>query len=385
MQIPHFIRDLSILRYGMVGVVGTIIDVGLLYLLVEFAHFPILSAATLSFCAAVANNFFMNKYWTFKNREKKSLRQSLKFLATALVGLALNNLILSLLIFVFHIWYVFAKLITSGIVFFWNFSANKFWTFASYVIARPELPAGLTPTHDISIVIPALNEEENIARMFDEIKRFFSQRQNLSYEVIVVDDGSTDSTQQIVNEYIKANPHITLIPLEKNFGKGYAVQQGVLKSRGNIVLFTDTDGSTPLQEFEKLLSSFSPDTHIVIGSRYLPASSIVRKQPWYRIALGRVGNKLIQLVLLSGIVDTQCGFKAFSFEAAHRIFPKQKIHRWGFDMEILTLGRHMNYHIQEIPVSWHDMSKSRLRPIRDAHRTLRDLCIIKWNLLTKKY
>ena len=126
---------------------------------------------------------------------------------------------------------------------------------------------------------------------------------------------------------------------------------------------------------------------VVIGSRYLKESAIIRKQPWYRVLLGRVGNLVIQLVLLEHINDTQCWFKLFTREAACALFSKQKIDGWGFDTEILCLAQHMEFSIKEVPVRWHDSiaRKSRFRPIKDAHRTLHELIVIKRNILTKRY
>lgn len=381
MRLPHFIKDYTFFRYGVIGVLGTIIDVGLLYIFVEYGHLHLLAAATLSFFCAVCNNFFFNKFWTFKNKEKNAVRQYIKFFTTACVGLLLNNLFLSLFVYTLHIWYIFSKLITSGIVFFWNFFINKFWTFASYHIEKNTIEE--SPRYDLSIIIPALNEEKNIVRMLSDVLTFFQTRPE-TFHIIVVDDGSTDSTAYQVELARKKNPHISCIRLDKNYGKGYAIKMGVMRSQGTYILFADADGSTPFEECEKLFTALQ-ENDIAIGSRYLSQSTIRIKQPWYRILLGRVGNKLIQLFLLKGINDTQCGFKAFTFKAAKDIFPRQTIHHWGFDMEILTLAKHMGYSIKEIPVSWHNRNESRFRPIQDAHRTLRDLITIKWNLLTKKY
>lgn len=372
------------IKYALVGASSTIIDVGVLTLLVELGHLHLLVAAVLSFCIAVANGFFWNKKWTFQNTSTHLTRQYIKFALTALVGLGLNLLLLSFLVYFFHLWYVLAKMITTVIVFFWNFTSNKFWTFRSYTIPRPSIEA--KPSCNISVLIPAYNEERDIQRAIENVAQYLHPRFE-SWEIICIDDGSTDATATVIQALTQSDIHVRAIFHANNQGKGASVRDGVCAAQGAIILFMDADGSTPIGQFDTFMPFIKDGADIVIGSRYLKDSSIVRKQPWYRIALGRIGNLFIQALLLDTIKDTQCGFKAFTFEPAKSLFEKSTIDRWGFDMEILALAQHMEYVIKEVPVQWHDNETriSRFRPIKDAHRTFRELIRIKWNLITGAY
>ncbi len=238
----------------------------------------------------------------------------------------------------------------------------------------------------ISIILPAYNEEKNISSTVASIADFFIAKQ-CPYEIIVVDDGSSDGTSGIVRKISDKNPLITLLVHAKNRGKGAAVKTGILAATGDLIAFLDSDGSTPIQELEKFIPYFGQGYDIIIGSRYMRASSIVIKQPWLRIKIGRMGNFLIQLLLLPGIIDTQCGCKMFTRESAMQIFSRQKIQGWGFDMETLAIGRNRGFRIKEIAVSWYDTTNraSRFRPLKDIQRTLGELISIKINLLLGRY
>lgn len=238
----------------------------------------------------------------------------------------------------------------------------------------------------ISIVVPAYNEEKNISSALNAIYSFLGARECV-FEVIVVDDGSADGTVLCVRELQQMYPRLMLICCGANRGKGYAVRKGMKLARHDIIFFIDADGSTPIKELPKFLDAHAHGADIAIGSRYIRDSTITVKQPLYRVFLGRCGNLLIQLLLLPGIRDTQCGFKSFTRTATQRLTQLQTINRWGFDMELLVLGRLFNYRIVEIPVTWQDATnrQSRFRPLKDAHRTLTELFRIKHNLRTGIY
>lgn len=372
-----------ILRYCVVGGSGTILDLGLLYALVEYARFDVILASIISFAAATGNNFYWNKRWTFGDRSPRVIKQYTKFAIVSLLGLGLNTLLLATLVHLLGVWYIGAKLCATLVILVWNFTMNKFWTFREYGIPRPTVES--RNECDLTVVIPAYNEEATLSKTLTEIVTYCAQR-NFSYEVLIVDDGSRDATNEIAREFSAAHPRFCLITHEHNLGKGASVRDGMIAARGRYVLFMDADGATPIGEFDTFLPWFQKGFAIVIGSRYLSTSSILIAQAWYRVLLGRLGNLLIRTLLLEGISDTQCGFKAFTYEAAHAITPRQSITGWGFDMEILSIGRQMGYAITEVPVTWKNaLRKSRFRPLIDAHRTFKDLFIIKFNLMTRRY
>lgn len=377
-------RVATLVKYAIVGVMGTTIDVGILYLLVEYQHLPVLVAATLSFIVAVINNFFFNKIWTFQDKSKRYLKQYIKFFIIALISLCLSNLILLALIHFFALWYVAAKLITSACIFIWNFLSHKFWTFSDTSIPRTRIPVLDYPCQ-LSIIIPTFNEAANITQTLQAVTSFLEVN-HPSSEIIAVDDGSSDETPNILTNLAESNSRLRVILHQHNSGKGFAVKRGVMQGRGRFILFMDADNSTSIEEVTTFLPALQ-STDIVIGSRYLKNSTISIQQPRHRVILGRLGNLLIQALLLEGIVDTQCGFKAFRHDVAQAIFAKQKIKRWAFDMEVLAIAKNMGYSINELPVVWSNsqVRGSRLRPIKDSLRTLRDLVIIKINLMTKQY
>jgi glycosyltransferase involved in cell wall biosynthesis len=235
-----------------------------------------------------------------------------------------------------------------------------------------------------SIVIPAYNESDRIRPTLDEIIRH-AQEQNWDAEIVVVDDGSRDDTAEIVRAYGREHPQIQLIQNPGNRGKGFSVRNGMLHARGDICLFTDADLSSPIAEAEKLFEAIRHGADIAIGSRWLRAELQTERQPLYRQAFGRIFNMLLRLVLGLHFVDTQCGFKAFRREAAQRIFPMQKIERWGFDPEILFLARRLGLRTVEVPVIWAHSEGTRLHPFRDGIRMFGDVIRIRWNALTGAY
>lgn len=386
------------MKYVLVGIVGTLIDVGVLAFLVEYFQIDPTSDArmylfvTIAFLLAVANNFLLNQWWTFQVKAKGQKRRFTKFLLVSLGGLLLSNFLMFALIalidFLVDMWHfslrvvflvVIAKVITSAIVLVWNFFLNKYWTFRARILEK-NIYAEKEHAYDFSIVIPAYNEEKRLPETLSKITTFLGGF-GRSVELIVADDGSTDGTISVVRAMEKElqGYHLRILTAEKNSGKGSAVCRGMLAATGKYILFTDADNSTPIEElvhFEKSLKT----ADILIGSRYLPTSMLAIKQPWYRILLGRAANFLIQCTLVDDVRDTQCGFKLFSYQATQDIFSRMKINGFGFDMEALALAEVLGYSIKELPVSWYNSSDSRVRPIKDAIRTLTDLVTIKLGL-----
>ncbi len=369
-------------KYAIVGSLGTFVDLGSLYLLVEYGRIPVITASVASFFLAVINNFILNKIWTFESKSRNYRKLFIKFLIVSTVGLVLTVSCMYIFVNIAGIWYMFAKVMTSLIVLSWNFLGNKFWTFS---IRNSENLKLTDFAYDLSIIIPAYNEENRIKNTLLSIEDYLSTKK-INVEILVINDGSKDKTEEVVKTCQHKIINLKIINLKKNYGKGAAIKRGVDESRGKYVLFTDADNSTPIEELEKLRKYLHrKNAQIAIGSRYLRDSLVKIKQPKYRVFLGRAGNLLIRILLIDDIRDTQCGFKLFTGEAAKNIFHYQKIKRFGFDVEALVVANHLGYKIVEVPVSWFNSVESRVRPIKDAFITLKDLVYIKLNLWSGRY
>jgi dolichyl-phosphate beta-glucosyltransferase len=203
----------------------------------------------------------------------------------------------------------------------------------------------------LSIIIPAYNEAERIPKTLLDMDRRL-EHVDYSYEILVVNDGSTDNTAEIVRKMTSVVRNLKLINLTDNSGKGGTVRQGMLLANGKVRLFTDADNSTSIDHFNAMMPVFKAGFDVVIGSRAMKGSKLDPAEPIYKQIPGKLGNLFIQLLLLPGIWDTQCGFKAFTDEAAEKIFNISKITGWGFDVEILSLAKKMGFRIKEIPVHW---------------------------------
>jgi dolichyl-phosphate beta-glucosyltransferase len=235
-----------------------------------------------------------------------------------------------------------------------------------------------------SFIIPAYNESVRIRPTLHSLFRY-SQEQKWDVEILVVNDGSTDDTAQIVREYGRAHPQVLLVENPGNRGKGYSVRNGMLHARGDICLFTDADLSSPTSESQKLFDAIERGADIAIGSRWLKTELQTERQPLYRQAFGRIFNLALRAILGLHFADTQCGFKAFRRDAAQRIFPLQRIERWGFDPEILFLAQRAGLRVEEIPVLWAHSDGTRLHPLRDGLRMFAEVLRIRWNAMTGEY
>jgi dolichyl-phosphate beta-glucosyltransferase len=370
---------IKFIRYSVVGVLGTILDLLSIFIFVEFFGLNILLGAILAFLIASTNNFVFNKKWTFKNREKDTPHQYVKFTLVSIIGLTLTVISMFILSTILGIWYMLSKALTSLLVLSWNFFGNKKWTFKeSFFVQDKEIIA----TCDYTIIIPAFNEEKRIARTLNEILDYIKNECE-KIEILVVDDGSTDNTSTVVNETLKDLSNFKLIGLDKNMGKGFAVKQGVLEASGKNILIIDADGATPIREFAKL-KVFLNENDIVIGSRKLSDSNVIRRGSFNRKLISYVGSFFI-MSLVRDIKDTQCGFKLMSKETATHLFSIQKINRFGFDIEILALAQFYNYSVAEIPIEWKHVDGSKINTIRDSARTFTEVLRIHYNFLTNRY
>lgn len=229
----------------------------------------------------------------------------------------------------------------------------------------------------LSIVIPAYNEEAVIEKTLREVVGYLEGK-SLSYEIIVVCDGCKDNTASIAEGFVKVNDRISVIDRKTNMGKGFSVKEGCLNAKGEYVIFTDADLSTPIEEVEKLLKWLKSNYDIAIGSRGLKESDIKIHQPWYRETMGKIFNLFVQILVMRGIKDSQCGFKGFKKEVAQKIFRKQTINGFGFDVEILYIARKFGYRIKEVPVRWLNRKESRVNPLIHSIQMLTDLIRIRF-------
>jgi dolichyl-phosphate beta-glucosyltransferase len=200
------------------------------------------------------------------------------------------------------------------------------------------------------------------------------------YEIIVVDDGSSDNTLEVVRGEGERLKHIRLISNEINRGKGFSVRRGVLSAHHDLVLISDADLSTPIEEVAKFLPWVEKGYDVVIGSRALRESDIIRKQPWYRQTMGKTFNVIVRTIVLGGFRDTQCGFKMFSAAAGKKVFESLKTERFAFDVEALLRAKKIGYRIKEVPVRWVNSPQSRVRVLRDSVRMFLDLVRIRLSI-----
>ena len=235
-----------------------------------------------------------------------------------------------------------------------------------------------------SIVIPAYNESARIRTTIEKILGHI-QRRDWNAEVLVVNDGSTDDTPQIVQTYAADNPVLHLIDNPGNRGKGYSVRNGMLRACGEVILFSDADLSSPIEEADKLFAAVQGGVDVAMGSRWLRRELQTQRQPLYRQLFGRVFNLALRILLGLHYQDTQCGFKAFSRRAVQSIFPLQHIERWGFDPEILYLAQRFGFRIEEVPVKWAHRDGTRINPLRDGLRMFAELLKIRWYSISGKY
>ena len=226
---------------------------------------------------------------------------------------------------------------------------------------------------DISIIIPAYNEERRLPTTLASILDYCRTRAETSFEVIVVDDGSTDGTSEVVREFEAASPEVKLLVYGSNRGKGYAVRFGVMNARGRLLLYNDADGATPIEEIARLEHAIARGADIAIGSRAMFSKDTTVETVWYRKYTGRVFNGVVNLLLVPGIADTQCGFKLFKREAAVNLFSRQQAERFSFDVEVLFLARKAGFKIFEVPINWCNIPGSKVNLLRDSVHMFLDL------------
>jgi dolichyl-phosphate beta-glucosyltransferase len=219
---------------------------------------------------------------------------------------------------------------------------------------------------ELSIVIPCFNEEQRLPRTIELIERYLDARP-ISYELILVDDGSADGTRAIMDAAAERHPSVRIEALPRNRGKGRALAVGVAAASGSQILVTDADLSTPIEELDKLRAAMAAGAGVAIASRAVRGSRVELSQPIYRVLMGKTFNLIVQAVLLPGIKDTQCGFKLFGAEVAHDAFARLSTDGFGFDPEVLYHARRRGVKIVEVPVVWRNSSPTKVNPIRSSY------------------
>ena len=235
-----------------------------------------------------------------------------------------------------------------------------------------------------SIVIPAYNEGERLGATLVQVLGYV-RAQGWNAEVIVVNDGSRDNTADLVRGFAEKDSRVRLVENPGNRGKGYSVRNGMLNALGEVVVFSDADLSSPIEEMPKLLEALAAGADIAIGSRWLRAELQTQRQSMHRQLFGRIFNLLLRIILGLKFKDTQCGFKAFTRRAAQTILPLQRIERWGFDPEILFLARKFGFRVEEVAVLWGHSGDTRIHPVVDGARMFEEIVRIRWYDLTGKY
>lgn len=232
----------------------------------------------------------------------------------------------------------------------------------------------------LSVVIPAYNEERRLPETLEVIQRYAADRFEV-LEILVVDDGSTDGTFAVAGAFASTlRPPVSMRVLSngRNLGKGASVRSGMLAASEPWILMTDADLSTPLDDLPALFAALAEDgADVALGSRALAGSRLEVRQPVYRELMGRTFNRLVQVLLLGGIRDTQCGFKLFTRGAAQAIFARAKVDRFAFDVEAVFLARKLGLEVAEVPVTWRNSPHSTVSPLRDSAQMFLDLVRIR--------
>jgi dolichyl-phosphate beta-glucosyltransferase len=235
-----------------------------------------------------------------------------------------------------------------------------------------------------SIVIPAYNESGRIVPTLNRVLSYVAE-QGWDAELIIVNDGSRDDTAEIIRGYVAHNPMVWLIENPGNRGKGYSVRNGMLNARGEVLLFSDADLSSPIEEAPKLFQAIEAGADVAIGSRWLRSELQTERQPLHRQLFGRIFNLALRIVLGLKYKDTQCGFKAFTRQAAQSVFASQRIERWGFDPEVIFLAEKQGFRVAEVAVRWAHDEHGRINPLRDGLRMFLDALKVRWSWATGKY
>jgi dolichyl-phosphate beta-glucosyltransferase len=230
----------------------------------------------------------------------------------------------------------------------------------------------------LSVVVPAYNEEQRLPRTIEQIERYLDGKK-ADYELVLVDDGSADGTRRVMDAAAERHASVRVEALPENRGKGRALAVGVQAAKGDEILLTDADLSTPIEELDKLQAALDGGAGVAIGSRALRASRVEVSQPVYRVLMGKAFNLIVQAVLLPGIWDTQCGFKLFRADVARKVFAGLSTDGFGYDPEVLYRARKQGVKIAEVPVVWRNSAETKVRPVSSSLDMLRHVIRVRFS------
>lgn len=230
----------------------------------------------------------------------------------------------------------------------------------------------------VSIVIPAYNEAHRLPATLAALADWRASCAR-SVEIIIVVEPGRDRTREIATEASARQPNLRVIANEQHRGKGFAVRTGMLAAKGEIIFYMDADLSVPLSEVDSFLAYFDahPDADVLLGNRQHPQSNITLQQSWLRRHMGQTFNSILRRLAMTGVYDTQCGFKAFRHPAAQAIFTRQQIDGFAFDVEVLLLAQRLGFKIADLPVEWRNSPESKVRILSDSLQMLRDAVRIR--------
>lgn len=380
------------IKYVIVGVIVTGIDMLALHISFRALYVPIKISVIIGFMCGNVSSFIFNKYYTFRNFSPAIFRQYAKYFVTSMSGLLWTLLLMTL--FYEHLGlfssitrynHLLCKMIVAVIVMFWNFMIIRHWTLADYNLSSLAPLSAFNKENRcfLSVIIPAYNEQDRIILTLESVFGWL-EKQEYSHEVLVIDDGSTDRTVELLKQKYAARSGFHLWSLPQNMGKGAAVRQGMLLANGEYRLFMDADNQIRINELDSFLA-LADERRVIIGSKYASNDASREEISASRVFVSRLGNLIIRLLLNLELKDTQCGFKLFPAQVAESVFRLQRLGGFAFDVEILSIARLFQIEIVELPIKLYPAAESRVRTIRDSIRVFADIIRIKFNIWGRKY
>lgn len=379
----------QLVRFAFTGLVNTGVDFiifnALLLMLTPTDPLILIIINSLAVMAAAANSYMMNRSWTFScgSDIKRTL---LRFMLVTAMGMLLNNAVTVLLFEIirtaFELTPLLAanagKIAATALSASWNFIAYRSWVFVPSSPQYPVMVAG-----SVSLIIPAYNEEKRIIQRLADLQTLFTHNPDL--DILVVDDGSRDRTAALVQEFADTRPGISLLSYDRNSGKGRAVRTGVMAARGEYIVYVDADQTFTCDHIQTVIDSLRCGNPLVMATRVNSKAGRLDGEKPLRTLMGKSFNMLVQLLLLPGCQDTQCGLKGFQHHIAMALFGRQRIDRFAFDVELLCLARCLKIPCLEIPVQAQDSEGSRVNCLVSPVQMLWDMAKIKINIWTNRY